>query len=217
MKKLITSILFLYCSSVIVSQTATDDYYSSKPKIDSADKVSTSITMGAGLSFLNSSKSSLYTSFIAPKIGYQITPKFKLNLGFMHYSASGNTFMQLNPNESILNASNNTVSGNLIFVGGDYQLNPRLIMSGAVMMDVNNQSSKQNNFKAATVGLEYKVSEHSSIGFKASVSQGSGDYYLNSRTGKYDYNPASVNSAESLFLLPLTQWGMEKNLTPTIR
>ncbi len=217
MKKLITPILILCCSSVIVAQTTTEDDYFSKPKTSVKDKITTSVMAGTGVSFLNSSKSAVFSSFIAPKIGYQVTPKFNLNVGLMHYSASGNTFMQLSPNESVLNTSNKPISGNLVFVGGNYLLNPRLIMSGAVMMDANNMSTKQNNFKAALVGLEYKVTEHSSIGFKAYISQGNGDYNLNSGTGKYGYNPNSSNAAESLFLSPVTQWGMGNSTIPTIR
>lgn len=217
MKKLITLILILCCSTVIVAQTTTEDDYFSKPKTSTKGKISTSVVAGAGVSFLNSTKSTVFTTFIAPKIGYQLTPKFKLNMGFMHYSASGLSFMQLNQDEYILNTSNKPFSGNLVFVGGDYLLNPKLIFSGAVMMDASNIGTKQNNFKAANVGLEYKVSEHSSIGFKAYISQGNGNYNLNSGTGRYGYNPNSSNSVESLFLSPLTQWSMEQNMVPAIR
>jgi len=201
----------------MVAQTTTNDDYVSKSKAFSADKISTSISAGAGVSFLNSSKNPVYTTFVAPKIGYQITSKFKLNLGLMHYTASGNTFMQLNQNESILNTGNKAISGNLIFAGGDYQLNPKLIMTGAVMMDANNISTKQNNFKAAALGFDYKVSEHTSIGFRASVSQGNTNYSINPRTGNYDFNTNSLNPMGPMLLSPLTQWGMEQNLNPTVR
>jgi hypothetical protein len=186
MKKLITPILFLFCVSATVAQTATtDDYYnssngSSKLKLLSPDRVSASMSAGAGVSFLNSSKSTAYTTFIAPKIGYQLTPKFKLNIGLMHYTMTGNTFMMMNRNEALYNPNNAAVSGNLLFVEGQYQLSKRLIMSGAVMYDANGfNANKQDNYKAASLGLDYKVSEHSSIGFRATISQGNGNYYSN--------------------------------------
>lgn len=201
----------------MVAQTSIDHDYIANPKIISKDRVSSSIIAGGGISFLNSAKSPMYTTFVAPKIGYEITPKFKLNIGLMHYTTSGNNFMQLNSKESVLNSGNKSISGNLIFVGGDYQLNPKLIMSGSVMVDANDVRTKQNNFKAATLGFDYKISERSSIGFKASVSQGNNDYFMNSRTGNYDYNPNNINSAGALLLSPLTQWGMENTLNPAIR
>ena len=201
----------------MVAQTSVDDDYIANPKIISKDRVSTSVIAGGGISFLNSSKSPIYTTFVAPKIGYQITSKFKLNIGLMHYTASGNNFRPLNSQESVLNSGSRPISGNLIFVGGDYQLNPKLIMSGSVMIDANDVGTKQNNFKTATLGFDYKISERSSIGFKASVSQGNNDYFINPRTGNYDYNPNNINSAGALLLSPLAQWGMEDTFNPAIR
>jgi hypothetical protein len=191
MKKLITPILFLFCVSTIVAQTTTEDYYNpSKPKSVPQDRVSVSMSMGAGVSFLNSTKNAAYTTFIAPKIGYQLTSKFKLNIGLMHYTATGNTFMPLNQNEAIYNSSNKTVSGNLVFVEGQYRLNKRMIMSGAVMVDANgSNANKQNNYKAASLGLEYKVTEHSSIRLQTTISGGQGNYYSN----PYSPNPYYTN------------------------
>ncbi|MES2140163.1 MAG: hypothetical protein V4511_10690 [Bacteroidota bacterium] len=217
MKKLITQILFLYCSSVVVAQTSVDDDYIANPKKISKDRVSASISMGAGLGFFNSTKSTVYSTFVAPKIGYQISPKFKLNIGLMHYTASGNNFTPLNSKESVLNLGNRSITGNLIFVGGEYKLNPKLIMSGSVMVDANDIKTKQNNFKAATLGFDYKISEKTSIGFRATVSQGNNDYFTNPGNGNYNHSPNNINSASSLFLSPLTQWGMENSLNPTIR
>lgn len=201
----------------MVAQTSVDDDYVANPKSISQNRVSASISMGTGLSFLNSTKSTMYSTFVAPKINYQISPKFKLNIGVVHYAASGNNFMPLNSKESVLNSGNRSISGNLIFVGGDYQLNSRLIMSGSVMVDANDVRTKQNNFKAATLGFDYKISERSSIGFKASVSQGNNNYFINPRTGNYDYNPNNINSVGALLLSPLSQWGIENNFNPAIR
>ena len=188
MKKLITSVFILICTSVVVAQNVNDDYYHApKSNFLSKDKVSGSMSMGAGVSFLNSTKSSAYTTFIAPKIGYQLSNKFKLNLGLMHYSIAGNTFMGMNQNEALYNNRNKTITGNLLFVEGQYQLNKKVLLSGAVMMDANNFSNKQANFKAISMGMDYKVSEHSSIGFRASISEGTNSPYYNTHMGTYNF------------------------------
>lgn len=195
MKKLITPVLFLFYSSLIIAQSADDDYYkSTSPNFLSKDKVSSSISFGTGVSFLNASKSTAFTTYIAPKIGYQITQKFKLNIGLMHYTASGNTFMPLGPNESILNNSSKAITGNFLFVEGQYQLNPKLTMSGAVMFDGNNLNTSPNNFKAVSLGLDYKVSEHASIGIKATVSHRYSGYNVNPGIGNNGYYPNGINS-----------------------
>ena len=196
MRKLITFSLFLASTSFLGAQTTTDDYYKpAKPKFLSKDKVSGSISVGTGLSVSNNQTTAL-TTYIAPKIGYQVSERFKLNVGLMHYSVAGNTFMPVNQNEAFINSSNKTQTGNLLFVEGQYQLNKRVVVSGAVMYDANNISNNKNNYKAVELGLDYKVSKHSSIGVKAVISQGDSPYY-NSHNGMYNFggqNPMMFDS-----------------------
>lgn len=196
MKKLITFTLILVSASQLGAQTNTDDYFTaSKPKLLSKDRVSASISAGAGVSFLSSSKTTAFTTFIAPKIGYQISEKFKLNVGLMHYSITGNTFMPINQNEALFNSNNKSRTGNLLFVEGQYQLNKRVAVSGAVMYDANNFTNKQNNYKAISIGMDYKVSKRSSIGFKAIISQGESPYY-NTHMGTYNFGSTTAPMAD---------------------
>ena len=195
MKKRIAPILFLFSSLACIAQADSADYYNPKQKLTEVNKVSTSISAGTSVAFLSSTKTTAFTTFVAPKISYQVNSKFKLNLGLMHYTASGNTFMPLNQNESILNTSNNPISGNVIFVSGNYLLTPKLMMTGGVLVDANSNplNAKQNNYKAATMGFDYKVSEHSTIGIHATVSQGGGSGYY-SRPGNFGNVPNAANS-----------------------
>lgn len=191
-------------ATVMVSQTDTADYYSpSKAKLKVQDRVSASVSLGAGVSFLNSSKNTAYSTFIAPKIGYQLTPKFKLNFGLMHYSITGNTFMAMNRNEALFNSGKRTVSGNLLFVEGQYKLNKKMILSGAVMYDANGfNSNKKDNYKAASLGLEYKTSEHTSLKFETTISAGQSNYYNTANpysTGGFNTFGGGFSSGNSIF------------------
>lgn len=191
MKKLITFTLISFCGSIIVAQNPSEDYYNaSKSMLLAKDRVSTSFSAGAGLSFIENSKNTAFTSFIAPKIGYQLNNKFKLNVGLMHYSITGNTFMPVNQNEAFINSGNRTRSGNILFVEGQYDLNKRVSLTGSVMYDANNFNNKQSNYKAVALGLDYKVSKHSTIGFQAIFSQGESPYY-NSHNGSYNFGGQS--------------------------
>ncbi len=173
MKGLVTYILLFVFASALFSQSDSVNYYVAKKTTKfSVDKINTSITLGAVVSSANS-----YYTFIAPKIGYQLSPKFILNLGLMHYSVSGNSLFTLSYNEGLYNNRKAIVNGNLIFVEGEYLVKPHLILSGAVMVGANNFSQKQMNYKAAAFGLEYKVSKQSSIKFQTTISQGQGNYY----------------------------------------
>ncbi|MCX6296873.1 MAG: hypothetical protein NTX97_12585 [Bacteroidetes bacterium] len=191
MKKLITFILISFCGSFILAQNSSNDYYNyPNSRLLSKERVSASFSAGAGVCFIGSSKNTAFTSFIAPKIGYQLNNKFKLNVGLMHYSITGNTFIPINKNEAFTNSGNRTRLGNLLFVEGQYDLNKRVSLTGSVMYDANNFSNKQSNYKAVALGLDYKVSKHSSIGFQAIFSQGESPYY-NSHNGSYNFGGQS--------------------------
>jgi hypothetical protein len=167
MRKLIT--LFGCFFTLCAYAQGTDEYYNpEKPKLFSKERISTSISAGTGVMFGNNATG--FTTFVAPKINYQLSNKFRLNVGFMHYTASANTAFLLNPNEAIVNRSQKNVSGNLVMIGGDYMLSKKLILSGSVMKD---------NLKAASLGLEYKMSNHSSIKIETTISNGQGNYYQN--------------------------------------
>lgn len=216
MKNFLLPVLFFVSVTAGLAQTASDDYYgaTAKPKLLSKDRVSASIMAGTGVSFMSGSKTTAFSTFIAPKINYQLTNKFRLNVGFMHYTATGNTAFLMNRNEGFINRGNRTMSGDLVMIGGDYLLNKRVMLTGAVMTDVNSINSKNNNYKAATIGMDYKISEHSTIGFRATVSQGSSDYFYNPQQGSYQYNP--LNGTPANFFSGFGEWST-RSLNGSIR
>jgi opacity protein-like surface antigen len=184
----------LFCVSIILSQTVTDDYYSpSKRNFFSEDKVVTSLSMGTSVGFLNSTKSPAITTFIAPKIGYQLSPKFQLNIGLMHYTLAGNTFMPVSNHEALFNQNSNSISGNLFFVEGQYKINKKFIASGSVIMNANSFNN-QNNYKAVSLGLSYKVTEHSFLGISVEYSQRKGNPYFNNNDKTNPYYFGSANN-----------------------
>lgn len=184
MKTVFASLVFL-CSGILsFGQTAADDYYiGSKPTKKIEDRVSGSVMVGTSVNFLNS-KNSGVTTFIAPKLNYELTEKFSLHAGLLHYNSSFSS----NRNEGCFSPANGNVSGNLLFVGGDYKMNKKLLVSGSVMMETRNNRNFDNNFKAVSLGMEYKVSKHSSIGVKAIISQGNSDYMLDPRGSSLNRN-----------------------------
>lgn len=184
MKTVFASLVFFFSGLLSFAQTAADDYYigaKSKKKIE--DRVSGSVMLGTSVSFLNS-KNTGTTTFIAPKLNYKLTEKFSLHAGLLHYNSSFTS----NRNEGCISPGTGNVSGNLLFVGGDYKMNKKLLVSGSVMMETRNNRNFDNNFKAVSLGMEYKVSKHSSIGVKAIISQGNSDYMLDPRGSTLNRN-----------------------------
>jgi predicted porin len=200
------SVLFSLVCIVAFSQGA-DDYYSPvKPKVQLKDRVSGAVMAGTSLSFAAGSKNPAVTTFIAPKFNYQLSSKFSLTAGLIHYTIAPNTSYVINRSEMLTNGSGRNASGNLVFAGAEYKLNKKVLLSGAVMMDAGGVNERKNNYKAVAFGMDYKVSEHSSIGFRASVSQGSTDYIFDPKRGSYEYQPFSNTSFGNIFT-GLGQWG----------
>jgi hypothetical protein len=184
MKMILASIAFFFSSLLSFAQTAANDYYiGSKPKKKIEDRVSGSVMLGTSVSFLNS-KNSGVTTFIAPKLNYKLTEKFSLHAGLLHYNSSFTS----NRNEGCFAPGSGNLSGNLLFVGGDYKMNKKLLVSGSVMMETKNNRNFDNNFKAVSLGMEYKVSKHSSIGIKAIISEGNSDYMTDPRGSSLNRN-----------------------------
>jgi hypothetical protein len=191
MKKNFIALLFFTSGTFAIAQNINEDYYSSsKPKLLSKDRISTSITAGTSVSF-SSDKNNYFSTFIAPKINYQLSQKFRLNVGLMHFISYPNVLPLGNNKENTSVACKRNYSANLLFVGGEYQLNEKLIVSGTVMMNAGSVNTMQNNYKAASIGLDYKVSEHSSIGIRAGISQGNQDYMFNPNRNTFDSYPST--------------------------
>jgi hypothetical protein len=205
MKKIIISSLFMVFGIFTNAQTTNDDYYNSsvKSRLFSKDRISASFMTGTSVSFYN--KNSLVSTFIAPKINYELTYKFRLNVGFMHYSSHPNLIIQ---NENRTSSNNKNISSDLLFVGGEYLLNKKLSVSGAVMTNVSSLNNKQNNYKAAAIGFDYKVSEHSTIGIRAGVSQGDQNYMFNPKNNNFDYYPSADRS--NGLINGFGQWGADE-------
>ena len=60
------------------------------------------------------------------------------------------------------------------------------------MYDANNLANKQSNYKAISVGMDYKVSKHSTLSFRTEISQGDSPYRNGSFGGQT--NPMMFDS-----------------------
>ena len=175
MKKLITLFSFV---SLAVSGWAQSDYADSTKAIAHrqtvADRINVSVYTGAGVGFIGKSAVSSSTYF-APVVGYRFTPKFKLNMGLLHYNINGNTFINRALTNNHFPENRYAASGNLLLLEGQYALNHRTIVSGAVLYNVPSFSGKQGNYKGATFGLDYKVTPHTTFSIRTTVIQGNGN------------------------------------------
>ncbi len=169
MKKLITSVCLFYVALSAIGQVDDMDYSKNGSRKNVTDRITASVSMGAmtGFSKRSSTYSYSYNStYIAPAIGYQLTKKFTLNAGFIHYTIHNPFLNELQHNTNI------PYSGNLIQIEGNYQFNERMTVSGGILYNIRPGLSKQTNYKAATLGLDYKVAPHTTFSIRTTVIQG---------------------------------------------
>jgi hypothetical protein len=153
MRKLITLLFVSTLSYLSVSaQTEQDDYVLPEKKETALNKVSGSIVAGTGVGFSNGARNAVFSSFVAPQIGYNLSSKWKLNVGMMHY----------------------TMSGNSVFMNSrDFGCFP---------------GAAKNNFNAAALGLEYKISNNAYIGISTSIGNGNFNYMNNPLQGMNSFS-----------------------------
>ncbi|MDF2438107.1 MAG: hypothetical protein K0Q95_2483 [Bacteroidota bacterium] len=206
MKTFFTSFLILI--AVLDLSAQEDDYNRPKSKLKPADRISASVSAGTSVSFSRNTTGSSFSTFIAPTLKYKLTERFSVTGGLFHYNLAPNSIYS-NRTESIMNNTRVNSSGNLVFAGAEYKLNKKLLLSGAMMVDAQNKTLNRNNYKALSLGMDYKLSEHSSIGFRATVSEGSTDYMFDPARGTYNYNPVLGNSFGNA-IGGFGQWGADE-------
>jgi hypothetical protein len=199
MKQLITSIgvLLITLSGTAQSDTSKNSFVNNSPKT-MLNRVQAVVSTGGGVSFSNSRSASTFT-YIAPSLHYQVGPKFKINAGFLHYNVNGSSFITKGPGDNNYPNTNKMYSGNLIQLGGLYELNERLTFSGSMMYQVSPlNANKKIKPSATSLGLDYKINPHATLSFKANIVDNS-IYYS-------PMGPAltPTNSPQRMFSFPST-------------
>ncbi|HSH64612.1 MAG TPA: hypothetical protein VLB84_02170 [Bacteroidia bacterium] len=189
MKKLITLFYLFFIAISGIAQVDSTDYSKKNLKHNTAaERVSASVSMGTGMIFSKSAPTAVST-YIAPSIGYRVTKKINLSVGIVHYSINGNSFINRGLNDYRFARNTNYISGNLIQFQGHYQMNEKTLVSGSVLYDMNSFSPTKQSYKGASIGLDYKLTPHTTFSVRTTVIQGNG--YNN----PFSLNPIGTSAA----------------------
>ena len=124
-----------------------------------------------------------FGTFVSPHISYPVSNRFTLRVGGTFTSPLGGTF-----NEPYANSFTNYYVGNLnrsfVYAEGAYQLNERVMLTGAVYKEIdltrnpfpNNQAVSYDN-KGMILGIDYKLGENVFIRGQVEISNGQNPYY----------------------------------------
>ena len=161
------------------------------------------VSLNTGTSFVYSPGSFAGSSFfVAPKLSYNMTPKFRLNAGIMLIKQSLNLSSSLfpageNQSRSVVLKNSSNIQG-VLFAQGDYSLSDRLTLSGSVLksLDTNNNNRNDafnNSFQAMSMGINYKISNTISVGAGVHLIQSNGnnnyfpDTFFSPTTNQFSY------------------------------
>ncbi|MEI6124467.1 MAG: hypothetical protein WCQ95_12655 [Bacteroidota bacterium] len=146
-----------------------------------------SFSVDMGLGFIGSKYYSGSFMYLSPFMSYLVTPRFRLDIG-------GTILQGLN---NLGSTAFHSFGGNgttaMVFARGNYLVSNRLIISGSIYKTFDNYkptntdllyNSKKGTFDnyGVSVGVDYKISEHMSIGAQVSYSNGNNNPFYSSPT-----------------------------------
>jgi hypothetical protein len=137
-------------------------------------KMHYSLSIGTGFYAGSTNYYGNYTT-IAPSLNYQATPKLNIEVGGV-LSRGYNNYLKV---PSFGNASNLAYQSNQVFIysQGNYMLSNKLALTGSVFTTVNSGNSATTapfyqDYKGATMGLNYKITNSMFIGAQFNVTHG---------------------------------------------
>ena len=160
-----------------------------------------------GTSFFSSfTGSPMMSSYIAPTLNFNISPRFKLSVGGVLMNNHTSVFNQFVPGsmeQGILPGRLN--SDFALFASGNYLVNKKLLVYGSAYtskFSANNYSSfrfnsssfRKNHFDQFTLGAKYKLSNAFTIGAQVEYSDGLNPYYRFNPYGRSSFRSRNLYS-----------------------
>jgi len=193
MNKFVIVIILSFNTFFVFAQT-NDEYFSDSYKSKDStfykefkkeykpQKLNLNVELGTGVGS-NLKGGNYITTYVAPRLSYDLTPKFKINGGIKIANTTMNDFAYYNYLEGVQKMNGNILQ-TTIFLQGTYQLSKRLTISGTgiyEMASFDSYENKKNSYnfdgKGMAVGFNYKLSENSSIGIELQMSKGLSPYH----------------------------------------
>ncbi len=191
MKKLIVILIVFALSLQVNAQLKLPEGFDKSQNEPSVEK-KVDYSLSTGTSFFSSPGYASGSSFyLAPEFKLKLSPKFRVNAGIMlaqnrfNFSAPTSLFGE----KSVVVKSGPSYDG-VVYATGNYALNSRLTFSGSIVKSFtpggnsSQDAAWRNSFQMMSLGVDYKLSEHVSIGGGIRMIQSNG---FNPYTG-YNYN-----------------------------
>jgi hypothetical protein len=147
-----------------------------------------SFSVDAGFGFGGNKYYSGGYTYISPYLSYLVTPRFTLDVGGILQQGI-NGF-----NNTEFNSFGGKSTNLLLFARGNYLVSDRLIISGSIYKTFTNNKITNSEFLGnkksldnygISVGMDYKISEHMTIGAQVNFSNGNDNPFYQSQYSPY--------------------------------
>ncbi|HBS86125.1 MAG: hypothetical protein A2W91_07800 [Bacteroidetes bacterium GWF2_38_335] len=160
MMKILFLILAFIFSVGLFAQPGSDSL-----RIES-NRIGSGITVGTSFISAGNGKT-MYCSYFAPHVEYDLTSRFRINVGGMLVNTN---LFGVQPDETSSSgyAVSNGAFSTFLYLSGSYELSSKLVVSGTVFKSVRSNSYSSNSpvLDIYELGLEYKFNDNFSVGIE---------------------------------------------------
>jgi hypothetical protein len=179
---------------------------------DEDKKVSVRMEMGSSFG-LGSGSAGLFGIYVAPHIRYQVNPRLSVNFGAVVQNTNFlNYYNPFNPYfPEYTQTFGSSINRTLLYAEGRYMATPRLMINAQVYKEVSvfdepvmNPRALAPDGEGVSVGFNYLINEHTSIGASFGYSRGNNAYspFYQPGSGAFFGNPFDTGRQNSYFGRP---------------
>ena len=158
------------------------------------------VAFQTGASFTNFGNTSLFNTWIAPEVQFQVSPKFKMKVGTVAMYSMGSALQNYIYQENSSDFSNR-LAQYYIYAQGEYKLSDRIRLRAATIQETPNNVMSSQRFSMNRFGIDWKIKDKVFLSADIQLAQGRSPYgtgYYNPYYSQFNSGPFSgVNSAFS--------------------
>ncbi|OFY81140.1 MAG: hypothetical protein A2275_00040 [Bacteroidetes bacterium RIFOXYA12_FULL_35_11] len=151
------------------------------------------VAFQTGASFSSFGNSSLFNTWVAPEVQFQVSPKFKLKVGTVAMYSMGSALQDYLYNENTTDFSNR-LAQYYLYAQGEYKINDRLRLRAATIQETPNNVLSSQRFSMNRFGIDWKIKDKVFLSADIQLAQGRSPYgtgYYNPYYSQFNNGPFS--------------------------
>lgn len=162
------------------------------------------VKLNSGAMYSSLYGNGMFTSYMAPEVGYRVTKDFSLSVGTMVTYSSAPSFMQWQENKT--NLTNNSMINYYMFAKGEYMLTDNFKVRAAGVFDAS-PFATGSRLSYSSLGFDYKIKDNFCISADFNVQNYSPENPMFRNPTRGFYNNSTISPfGNSMFSEPFTSW-----------